>query len=90
MYKIRLAVRGKKNARHYDIVAVDARRKRDSRLARKIGWYNPHAREIAKRYMLNVPMYEQLISCGAQPTTIATKIYKIYSLYLLNNTTIVQ
>ncbi len=72
MVKLRLRRRGRKKAPFYDIVAVDARRRRDGAFIERVGYYNPmtqpstivldHERSI---YWLNV---------GAQPTDIVRSL----------------
>lgn len=72
MVKLRLRRRGRKKAPFYDIVAVDARRRRDGAFIERVGYYNPmtqpstivldHDRSI---YWLNV---------GAQPTDIVRSL----------------
>ena len=47
MVKIRLSRKGRKNQAHYSIVAIDSRKKRDSKsFLELLGSYNPHSKEL--------------------------------------------
>ncbi|AGX89071.1 30S ribosomal protein S16 [Mycoplasma parvum] len=64
MVRIRLKKMGKKHYPIYRIVAMDARRSRDSAELGNLGFYIPRR----DHFQLNVEMYQEFISKGAQPT----------------------
>ncbi len=66
MLKIKLARFGKKNQPHYRIVVNEARSKRDGQYTDLIGHYAP-AQE-PKLLEINLELYKEWISKGAQPT----------------------
>lgn len=73
MVKIRLSRQGRKGQPHYIIVAIDSRRKRDSKaFLENLGFYNPFSKETK----LNKQRFENWIKNGAQPTLTICNIFK--------------
>ena len=73
MVKIRLSRQGRKGQPHYLIVAIDARKKRDSKSFLEIlGFYNSLSKEIK----LNRKSFDTWIEKGAQPTLTVQNIFK--------------
>uniref|UniRef100_A0AAU7AMN2 Small ribosomal subunit protein bS16c n=1 Tax=Juncus fauriei TaxID=2980169 RepID=A0AAU7AMN2_9POAL len=64
MVKLRLKRCGRKQRATYQIVAIDARSRREGRDLGKVGFYDP----IRKKSSLNVPAILYFIEKGAQPT----------------------
>jgi small subunit ribosomal protein S16 len=76
MVKLRLKQTGKKNARQYRIVAVDARDKRDGKVLEILGTYNPMPNP--SKMDLNIESADKWIKNGAQMTERVAKIYKLF------------
>lgn len=68
MVRIRLSRTGRKNFPLFRIVVVDGKEKRDGRFIERIGHYNPHLADPAKKVTLNVERYRHWVSVGAQPS----------------------
>lgn len=68
--RIRLSRGGKKRAPFYHVVAIDARKARDSRPIEKLGTYNPASKDLN----LNREAVEKWISCGASASEPVTKL----------------
>ncbi|ADX97989.1 30S ribosomal protein S16 [Mycoplasma suis] len=64
MVRIRLKKMGKKHYPIYRIVAVDARRSRDSAELDNLGFYIPRR----DHFQLDMTLYNEFLSKGAQPT----------------------
>jgi small subunit ribosomal protein S16 len=77
MVKIRLARTGRKNHAAYRIVAVDSKKKRNTKAIEEIGFYLPHSKE----FKVDTARVEYWISVGAQVTpTLARQLIKLGSL----------
>lgn len=70
--KIRLRRQGRKKSAYYQIVAADARSKRDGRFLEKIGTYNPMTNPAS--ITLDVDKALTWLNNGAQPTDTARAI----------------
>lgn len=72
MVKIRLKLKGRKNAPTYRIVAMDSRKKRDGEYIEDLGYYNP----INKTTLLNIDKdrYNYWVSKGAQVSESVKKL----------------
>nr|YP_009493566.1 ribosomal protein S16 [Eucommia ulmoides]ANP25481.1 ribosomal protein S16 [Eucommia ulmoides]AWN56488.1 ribosomal protein S16 [Eucommia ulmoides]AZT79251.1 ribosomal protein S16 [Eucommia ulmoides]UDP56391.1 ribosomal protein S16 [Eucommia ulmoides]WMG64990.1 ribosomal protein S16 [Eucommia ulmoides] len=64
MVKLRLKRCGRKQRAVYQIVAIDARFRREGRDLSKVGFYDP----IKNKTYLNVPAILYFLERGAQPT----------------------
>nr|QCL17951.1 ribosomal protein S16 [Geosiris aphylla] len=64
MVKLRLKRCGRKQRAIYRIVAIDVRSRREGRVLRKVGFYDP----IQNQTYLNVPVILYFLEKGAQPT----------------------
>ena len=64
MVKIRLKLKGRKNAPSYRIVVIDSKKKRDGKYIEDLGYFNP----IEKTVLLNIDKdrYNYWISKGAK------------------------
>ena len=72
MYKIKLQRKGRKRVYHYLVVAVDARKKSNTGLAKKIGYYDP----TKSLFVIDYIKYDELIKNGTQPTERIVKLVK--------------
>ena len=72
--KIRLRRMGKKKAPFYRII-VDSRSPRDGRFIEEIGTYDPNQEPSA--YKVNEEAAKKWLSCGAQPTDVVARIFKL-------------
>nr|QVX31061.1 ribosomal protein S16 [Sesbania drummondii] len=72
MVKLRLKRCGKKQRAVYRIVAIDVRSRREGRDLRKVGFYDP----IKNQTYLNIPVIENFLEQGAQPTGTVQDIFK--------------
>jgi small subunit ribosomal protein S16 len=74
MVKIRLCnIKGRKNQKHYSIVAIDSRKKRDSgNFLEILGFYNPQSKETK----LDKENINKWIGNGAQPTLTVKNLLK--------------
>ena len=75
---IRLARGGKKNAPYYRVTVADQRRWRDGKFLDRVGWYNPRSEEVKTRIKLDMPLIDEWIKKGAQPTETVAKLIKDY------------
>jgi small subunit ribosomal protein S16 len=73
--KIRLARIGTKHKPFYRLVAVDARQKRDGEFLDNIGTYDALKSTIVR---FEEELYNKWISCGAQVSPSAYKIYRLF------------
>jgi small subunit ribosomal protein S16 len=64
MVKLRLSRTGRKGEATYRIVAIDSRRKRESKALEYVGFYLPHQKQLN----LNAERIQYWLSVGAQPT----------------------
>ncbi len=76
MVKIRLSLRGKRNAPFFHIVAVDENKKRDGAVLDKIGTYDPAKKEAKEKVTYNAELYQSWIAKGARPTETVVQIIK--------------
>ncbi len=77
MVKIRLLKKGRKGQPHYLIVAIDSRKKRDSKdYLDELGHYNPRSKDL-RLDSINISKW---IGNGAQPTLTVKNILKKNSL----------
>jgi small subunit ribosomal protein S16 len=73
MLKIKLARFGKKHQAHYRIVVNEARDKRDGKYVALVGHYSP---VIPKKLEIDLKVYKEWISKGAQPTDTVAALFK--------------
>jgi len=73
--KIRLRRMGKKKAPFYRIIVADSRSPRDGRFIEEIGTYDPNQEPSA--YKVNEEAAKKWLSCGAQPTDVVARIFKL-------------
>ncbi|MBM4222307.1 MAG: 30S ribosomal protein S16 [Gammaproteobacteria bacterium] len=66
MVRLRLALRGRKKAPQYHLVAADQKSPRDGRFLEVLGTYNPSPRGQQKLLDFNLSRIDYWISCGAQ------------------------
>merc|ERR550514_1247094 len=69
---IRFTRMGRKHMPFYRIIAVDSRKRRDTRPLEFLGWYNP----ITKETNLNATSIKKWLSTGAQPSRTVTGLLK--------------
>ncbi|MCZ2131861.1 MAG: 30S ribosomal protein S16 [Bacteroidetes bacterium] len=72
MVKIRLRRKGRAKAPFYDIVAMDARSRRDGAYLERIGYYNPMVRPAEININADRAIY--WLNIGAQPTDITRSL----------------
>jgi len=65
---LRCQRRGRKNRAFFRVVAADERAKSDGRIVENLGYYDPLARDDAKRLVLNAERVQYWIGVGAQIT----------------------
>ena len=65
---LRCQRRGRKNRAFFRVVAADERAKSDGRIVENLGFYDPLARDDAKRLVLNAERVQHWIAVGAQIT----------------------
>ena len=73
--KIRLAQRGKRNARTFRVVVSDSRFPRDGRFIDDIGYYDPH--QEPSKVEIDTDKAVEWLDNGAQPTERAKKLLEI-------------
>lgn len=66
MVKIKLTQIGKRNARQYRVVAVEAKKRRDGRVLEILGLYDPHTKPVTLK--IDRAKVEAWLKKGAQPT----------------------
>ena len=71
MIKLRLKKYGRKGQPSYRIIAIDSRKKRDSRSIQELGFYNPMSDEIHLKFDEIALRLKQ----GAQPTNTVRNIF---------------
>ena len=76
MVVIRLARGGSKKRPFYNIVATDARNRRDGRFNERIGFYNPMASGAAPRLSINEASLNAWVANGAQMSDTVARLYK--------------
>ena len=74
--KIRLRSQGNTNRIVYRIVVADSRSPRDGKYIESIGWYNPYAKELDKKFSLVPDRLQYWLSCGAECTDKVESIMK--------------
>ena len=79
MVKIRLSLKGKRNAPFFHIVAVEQSKKRDGAVLAKIGTYDPSKKEAKEKVTYNPELYQSWLGKGAQPTETVVQILKASS-----------
>ena len=84
MVVIRLARTGKTNTALYRVAVADKRRWRDGKFLAKVGWYNPGTNDLKTRIKLDMPVIEEWIKKGAQPSETVAKLIKDYKKANLN------
>ena len=72
--KIRLRRMGQKKAPFYRIIVADSRSPRDGRFIEEIGYYNPNVEPCDVK--VNEELAQKLLSTGAQPTEIVSRLFK--------------
>nr|YP_010829363.1 ribosomal protein S16 [Silene alexandrae]WFF48062.1 ribosomal protein S16 [Silene alexandrae] len=82
MVKLRLKRCGRKQRAFYQIVAIDARSRREGRDLKKVGFYDP----IKNQTYLNVPALVYFLKKGAQPTETVLDILKRLVFIFITNT----
>lgn len=78
MVVIRLSRTGKINSAFYKVAVADKRRWRDGKFLAKVGWYNPRTDDVKQRIHLDMPVIEEWIKKGAQPSETVAKLIKDY------------
>lgn len=73
---IRLRRNKKAHNPHYQIVVMDARKKRDGEYIEKLGHYDPLKKEFPK-FEINIERINYWISVGAQPSERVEKFINI-------------
>merc|ERR1711904_230384 len=63
---------GRKHAAFYRLIAVDSRKKRDTKPLEFLGWYNPKTKETK----LNTPSLRKWLKVGAQPSNTITNLLR--------------
>lgn len=76
MVRIRLKRMGRKNRPFYRIAIMDAHEERDGKTVEEVGWYDPLAKEEAKREFVKKDRIEHWVSVGAKPTESVAAILK--------------
>lgn len=69
MVKLRLKRTGRRNYATYRVIAVDSRKKRDSKSIEELGHYLPHSKE----FKVNEERVKYWLSVGAQPSETVAK-----------------
>lgn len=72
MVKIRLTLRGRKNAPSYRIVVADSKKARDSKYIEDLGYFNPT--NNPPLFKFNKERYEYWLGVGAKPTQAVTEL----------------
>lgn len=80
MVKIRLRRKGRAKAPFYDIVAMDARSRRDGAYLERIGYYNPMVSPA--EININAERAIYWLNNGAQPTDIARSLMSVNGVLL--------
>jgi small subunit ribosomal protein S16 len=65
---LRCQRRGRRNRPFFRVVAADERAKNDGRVVENLGYYDPLARDDAKRLVLNAERAQYWLGVGAQVT----------------------
>ena len=73
--KIRLRRMGQKKAPFYRIIVADSRSPRDGRFIEESGTYDPNQEPSA--YKVNEEAAKKWLACGAQPTDVVARIFKL-------------
>lgn len=68
MVVIRLARRGAKKRPFYNIVVTDSRNARDGRYIERLGYFNPGAKGMEKRLLIEEERVAHWTSVGAKPS----------------------
>jgi len=76
MVVIRLARGGAKKRPFYQVVVTDSRNARDGRFIERVGFFNPVAQGQAERVRIDMDLYNQWISKGAQPSDRVAQLVK--------------
>lgn len=76
MVRIRLTRVGRKNLPKYRIAVFDSSTPRDGASIEKIGHYDPHAQDPARKVTLNLERYEFWRRRGAQPSQALLRILR--------------
>jgi small subunit ribosomal protein S16 len=66
--RIRLQRTGRRHLAHYRINAIEKTTKRDGKVLENLGWYNPVAKDEAKKIELNEERVKYWLEKGAQPS----------------------
>lgn len=74
MVALRLTRKGSKDRPYYKIVAVDNRKRRDSRYIEQLGTYDPM--ESGVNYSLDLQRVDDWLTKGAQPSVTVRSIIK--------------
>merc|ERR1712014_134112 len=69
---IRFMRMGRKHRPFYRIIAVDSRKKRETRPLEFLGWYNPFTKDTK----LNAPSIKKWLNVGAQPSSTVANLLK--------------
>jgi small subunit ribosomal protein S16 len=78
MLKIRLQRRGKKGQAHYRVVVTPSDKARDSKFVDDLGYYDPSATELDKKFVINKEQATEWLKKGAQPSeTVAQYFVKM-------------
>lgn len=76
MVVIRLARGGSKKRPFFNIVAADARNRRDGRFLERVGFYNPVASGAAEKLRIAQDRLEHWVSHGAQMSPTVARLVK--------------
>ena len=68
MVRLRMQRHGRNNRPFYRISAIDGRTRRDGKVIELLGWYDPHAKDVAKQVELNLDRVQHWLKMGAQPS----------------------
>lgn len=68
MVRLRMQRHGRRNRPFYRISAIDGRTRRDGKVIELLGWYDPHAKDVAKQVELNLERVQHWLKMGAQPS----------------------
>lgn len=70
MLKVRLQRQGRRNLAHYRVVIADAHAPVRGKFIEKVGWYNPHTKQIN----LNQDRILNWLNSGAKPSNTVAKL----------------
>lgn len=79
MVVIRLARGGSKKRPFYNVVAAEARERRDGRFIERLGFYNPVAGEGHESLRLQMDRVKHFTDNGAQVSPAVARLLKEYS-----------